>query len=207
MLETIANIDQITWLGFVAASVVLMVTPGPGMMFCLACGLIGGPRAGIAAGAGAAAGLLVHTALAAMGFAALLFALPGAYDVLRIAGAAYLLWLAWESWNAKGDLGARKGRRELAHAFRRGLVTNLTNPKVIFFMVAFLPQFADPATGPVWHQMLVFGTGVAAIGFVFDALYGGLAGLLANRLRRASRVLNRVSALVFGGLAARLAIN
>ena len=147
MIETVLQIDTLTWTAFVAASVVLMVTPGPGMMFCLACGLAGGPRAGVAAGLGSAAGMIVHTGLVAAGLSALLLAMPGAYDAVRFAGAAYLAWLAYASWRAGDELAERLGRRRMAHAFGRALVTNLMNPKVILFMVAFLPQFADPAAG------------------------------------------------------------
>ena len=207
MLETLGQIDAITWAAFLGASVVLMITPGPGMMFCLACGLAGGARAGIAAGVGSAVGIVVHTLLAAAGLSALLMAMPGAHDAIRIAGAAYLAWLAWTSWHAAPDGLERAGRRRMGRAFGRALVTNLMNPKVILFMVAFLPQFADPGLGSVWHQLLAFGLVVALIGLVFDCLYGALAGALADKLRRASRLMNRAAALVFGGLAARLAIN
>lgn len=207
MIETLLRIDDWTLVAFLAAAVVLMLTPGPGMMFCVACGLTGGARAGLAAGFGSAAGMLVHTGLAAAGLSALILAMPGAYDAVRWLGAGYLAWLAWTSWRAGDDLGERLGRRRASRAFGRALVTNLMNPKVILFMVAFLPQFADPAIGPVWQQLVLFGVGVSLIGLVFDCLYGGLAGLLAERLRRASRLMNRISALVFGGLAARLAIN
>lgn len=207
MIETLAQIDPWTMAAFLAASVALMVTPGPGMMFCIACGLAGGPRAGMAAGVGSAVGLMVHTGIAAAGLSAVLLALPGAYDAIRWAGAAYLLWLAWASWTAGDDLEDRLGRRQVGRAFRRALLTNLLNPKVIVFMLAFLPQFSDPNIGPVWQQMLIFGLVVAVTGLVFDCLYGGLAGCLAARVRKASRMMNKVSAIVFGGLAARIALD
>lgn len=206
MVETVFAIGGWTWATFLAAAVVLMVTPGPGMMFCVACGLAGGPRAGVAAGAGSAVGMLVHTALAAGGLSALLLASPAAYEAARWIGAAYLLWLAWTSWRAGGDLESRLGRRRAARAFGRALSVNLLNPKVVLFMLAFLPQFADPAIGPIWRQIAAFGAVSAVIGLIFDCLYGVLAGLLADRLRKASKLMNRISALVFGGLAARLVI-
>ncbi len=204
MLDTLVAMDPWTIGAFAAAMVVLMLTPGPNMMFSIACGLAGGPRAGVAAALGATAGMGVHVTLAALGLSAFLTATPVAYDALRYAGAAYLIWLAWTTWRAGGALEERLGRRRVARAFARGFVTNILNPKVILFMVAFLPQFADPAIGPVWRQIAVLGVAVVVITAVFDSLYGGLAGLVADRLRRASRLMNRISAVVFGGLAARI---
>jgi len=206
MIETLALIDGWTLALFLSATAVLMLTPGPGMMFCVACGLAGGSRAGIAAGCGTAAGMLVHTALAAGGLSALLLATPQLYDAVRWAGAAYLAWLAWTTWRHAGAPDRQRGRRRVGRAFGRAFVTNILNPKVALFMLAFLPQFADPAIGPVWRQIVVFGLIAAALGLTFDCLYGALAGLLADRLRRASGVMSKISAIVFGGLAARLAM-
>lgn len=204
MFETALAIPFWTYVAYVAAVVVLLATPGPNMMFCVACGMKGGARAGIAAGAGAAAGMVIQTALVAVGVASLVMASPVAFDVLRYGGAAYLLWLAWESWNAGDDLERRLGRRESLRAFFRGLVTNLTNPKVILFMVALLPQFADPAIGPVGVQIMIFGLIQAVLTVLFDGTYGALAGYLAAKMRKGSKVMNRISAIVFGALAARL---
>ena len=204
MFETALAIPFWTYVAYVAAVVVLLATPGPNMMFCVACGMKGGARAGIAAGAGAAAGMVIQTALVAVGVASLVMASPVAFDVLRYGGAAYLLWLAWESWNAGDDLERRLGRGESLRAFFRGLVTNLTNPKVILFMVALLPQFADPAIGPVGVQVMIFGLIQAVLTVLFDGTYGALAGYLAAKMRKGSKVMNRISAIVFGALAARL---
>lgn len=204
MIETFLAMDPWTMAAFAGAMVVLMITPGPNMMFSIACGLAGGPRAGVAAALGATAGMAVHTGVAAAGLSAVLLASPWAYDALRYGGAAYLVWLAWSSWRAGAELEGRLGRQRVARAFLRGFVVNLMNPKVILFMVAFLPQFADPAVGPVWRQIVILGVAVVAITALFDSLYGGLAGFLADRVRRASRLMNRISAVVFGGLAARI---
>ena len=206
MIEAALSIDVWTYAAFFAATGVLLITPGPNMMFCIACGLTGGPRAGIAAGAGASAGMLVHAVLVAAGVASLIAASETAFDALRIVGALYLLYLAWTSWRAGDDLEERLGRRRVSRAFGRGLVTNLMNPKVILFMVALLPQFADPAVGPIWKQIMVFGVLQAVLTLIFDATYGGLAGVVAEKLRRVSRLMNRISAVVFGGLAARLLV-
>ncbi|MFV0474942.1 MAG: LysE family translocator [Pikeienuella sp.] len=207
MLETIMAMDGVSLLVFLGATVILFVTPGPNMMFAIACGLAGGPRAGLAAGMGGATGLVAHVAVAAAGLSAVLFAAPGAYDALRLFGAAYLLWLGVEAWRAGGALENRLGRDRPWRAWRRGFLTCLLNPKVGLFMLAFLPQFVDPAIGPAWRQIIALGAIVAVLGLLFDGAYGVFAGLVANRLRRASKLMNRISAVVFGGLAARLAID
>lgn len=207
MMAALAGMSAETLLLFLGAAVVLFLTPGPNMMFAVACGLAGGPRAGIAAGLGAAAGIVCHTILASAGLSALLAASPALYDALRWAGAAYLLWLAVAAWRAGDALEGRLGRDRPGRAFRRALLTSLLNPKLAFFMIAFLPQFVDPASGPAWAQFLVLGAILAPMAALFDGAYGAFAGVAADRLRRASKLLNRLSAVVFGGLAARLALS
>ncbi|MEO0362640.1 MAG: LysE family translocator [Pseudomonadota bacterium] len=206
-IETLAAIDGWTLLTFVGAAVILFVTPGPNMTFAVACGLSGGPRAGAAAGAGAATGLAVHVALTAGGASALLLASPAAYEALRWLGAAYLVWLAVASWRAGDDLERRLGRSDPWRAWRRGLLTCLLNPKAALFMLALLPQFADPSIGPLWPQLLLFGAIATLFGLLFDSAYGLFAGVVSSRLKPASRLLNRVGAVVFGGLAIRLAVD
>lgn len=203
-MEPLTLIDGWTWVAFAGAVAILLLTPGPSMMLCIACGLRGGPLAGVAAAGGAAIGMVVHSALAAFGVASLLAASPVAFEALRYGGAAYLLWLGWESWAAGDEPEARLGRAHAARALGRGLATNLANPKVILFMVALLPQFADPEIGPVRAQIMTFGMVLAAMTLAFDGVYGGFAGVIADRARRASGLLNKISATVFGGLAYRV---
>ena len=211
MFETALAIPFWTYVAYVAAVVVLLATPGPNMMFCVACGMKGGARAGIAAGAGAAAGMVIQTALVAVGVASLVMASPVAFDVLRYGGAAYLLWLAWESWNAGDDLERRLGRRESLRAFFRGLVTNLTNPKVILFMVALLPQFADPgAAYPVWLQIIILGSIANLIFSIAEATCVVFADRLAGLLRKsrsAGRWMRKAAGSVLIALGANLLIS
>lgn len=207
MWETLTAMDGSTLLVFIGATVILFITPGPNMMFTIACGLSGGPRAGFAAAAGATVGMVIHVGLVAAGLSAFLLAAPGAHDALRFAGAAYLLWLAVASWRAGAALEARLGRRFPWPAFRRAFVTCLMNPKVALFMIAFLPQFVDPAIGHAPVQIVILGLIVTVFALLFDGAYGVFAGLAAARLRRASKLMNRVSAVVFGGLAIRLAVD
>ena len=203
-MDVVFAIDPWTWAAFLAAGVALLLTPGPNMMFCIACGLRGGPKAGVAAGMGAASGMFLHSVLVAVGLASLIAANDIAFDVIRYVGAAYLIWMAVQAWRAGGDLEERLGRREIARAYGRAIITNLTNPKVLVFMIALLPQFADPALGPIWPQIIAFGFVLATMAALFDGVYGGLAGAVSDRMRRASKLMNRISAVVFGALAARI---
>ncbi|MCR9151379.1 MAG: LysE family translocator [Rhodobacteraceae bacterium] len=190
---------------FVLAGVLLNLAPGPDVIFATASGLAGGPWAGVAAGLGTSAGVLVHVALAGAGLAALLAALPGALEVLRWAGAAWLLWLGWKTWHAAAVGGAgRHGGPDAARAFGRAFLTNLANPKTILFVLAFLPQFADAARGPVGVQVLVLGAIFAATGAVVTSTYGAAAGMMGRALPLPARTLNRAAAVAFAALAARL---
>lgn len=206
MFETLFSMDPWTIATFIAAAFVLYITPGADMMFTIASGIKGGPKAGVAAAVGISLGVLVHTAIAAAGLAVLLTTYPAAYDTVRYAGAAYLAYLAWQSWNA-GDSEARNGRAEVWFAFRRGFVTNILNPKVALFVLAFLPQFTDPAAGPMSHQIIWLGLILMTGGIITDGAYGMFAGLLADKLRRSEHVMNKLSAVVFGGLAVRIALD
>ena len=207
LIETATAMEFWTIATFMGAAFILYLTPGADMMFTLASGVSGGPRAGAAAAAGISLGLLVHVIIAAVGIAALIRANPGAYDAIRYAGAAYLAYLAYTSWRATSDPTGRQGRAGVTRAFKRGFVTNILNPKVALFVLALLPQFTDPAVGPIRDQILILGALLALGGVITDGLIGILAGLLADKLRASGRVMNRLSSLIFGGLAARLALD
>ncbi|MBT2131674.1 LysE family translocator [Aliiroseovarius lamellibrachiae] len=207
MIETLLNMDPWLITTFVGASVVLYLTPGADMMFVIASGVKGGPKAGVAATAGIILGVLCHVTLAAAGLAVLIASTPVALDVIRYAGAAYLAWLAWHSWRAESRTDEREGRADLWRAFRRGFLTNILNAKVILFILAFLPQFIRPEVGPEWHQIVLLGGLLAFGGFISDALIGTFAGLAADRVRRSTHIMNKVAAVIFGALAARLAWN
>ncbi len=207
MLTTLLAMDPWTIATFIGASFLLYLTPGADMMFTIASGVAGGPRAGLAAAAGISLGVLTHVIAAAAGLAVLVAASPGMLDAVRYAGAAYLAYLAYASWTADPNVGQRKGRADIWRAFRRGYLTNIMNPKVILFILAFLPQFTDPAIGPIWHQIILLGIILTIGGIVTDGAYGVFAGLAAERVRKSAAVMNKISAVIFGGLAARLALN
>lgn len=193
--------------GFVPAALALNLTPGADMMFCLGQGLRGGPRAALAADAGIALGGMVHVAVAGLGLGALVASAPWAFDAIRWIGVAYLLWLAARALRSNGTPGNLPQTRA-ATAFRDGLLVNLSNPKVILFVLAFVPQFVD-ASRPVLPQFLIFGAVLSLGGLVVNGAVGLLAGGAGQQLARSAalgRWLARVSAMVFAGLALRLAL-
>ena len=199
-------VDLLTLLAFIPAAFVLNMTPGADMMFCLDQGLRSGPRAGIMASAGVSAGGLVHVTLAGLGLGALVATHPWAFDVIRWIGVAYLVYLAVQALRYDRQSAASGPGLSPWRAFRSGFVVNLTNPKVILFVLAFVPQFVDPSAGDVLGQFLIFG-GVIAIGGLFvNGAVGAFAGQFSTGLNKRGRILGYVSGGIFLTLAARLAI-
>jgi threonine/homoserine/homoserine lactone efflux protein len=202
---------------FVAAAFLLSVAPGPDMLFIVANAGVGGRRAGVVAAAGMSTGLAAHTLAAAAGLTALIQAAPQALTVVRVAGAVFLLYLAIASWRSSRAGAADAAppevtRRPLRKVFAMATLTNLANPKVVLFFVAFLPQFltTGPGAWPIWAQLLVLGAVFIAVGFPVDATVGLTAGGLAERLLHRPSVrrrIQRVCAAVFGGLAVRLLLD
>lgn len=203
MIDTFLAMPSAVLAAFTLAGVILNLTPGADVMFATACGVQGGPRAGVAAGLGVGLGGAVHVALAALGLSVLLTAHPGAMAAIRWAGAGYLLWLAVQAWRSGGTV-ADAGAMGIGRAFRRGLITNLLNPKTVIFILAFLPQFTDPARGPVGQQMLILGSIFVITGTLITAGYGATAGWLGRALADRMAALNKLAAVVFAGLAAKL---
>src|SRR3954452_20759444 len=158
-----------TLLGFALISLGIVLTPGPNMIYLISRSLTQGPAAGIVS----LGGVALYMLCAAFGITALLLAVPYAYDALRFAGAAYLLWLAWQALKPGGrsPFQVRKlkvdGPRKL---FAMGFVTNLLNPKIAMLYLALLPQFIDPAVGSVLTLSLVLGTIQTVISVGINAL-------------------------------------
>lgn len=201
-------IDPHLFVLFLAGGVALNLTPGPDMAFVLAQGAGSGARRGVAAALGVGVGALVHVALAALGLAALLAAAPLALTVVRYLGAAYLLWLAVGMIRNPPQLGAAAREAGPWAAFRRGVVTNVTNPKVAMFFVAFLPQFVSRHAGPAWVQILIMGLAFDLCGTAVNVAVAFGGGHLAERLARwplARRAIGWFSGGVMGALALRLA--
>lgn len=201
-----------TLLAFFAASLLLALAPGPDNLYVLTQSALRGKSAGLAVTLGLCTGLLGHTTAVALGLAALFAASKAAFTVLKLCGAAYLLWLAWQAWRASSPEVHPVARDHLNRwqLYRRGIVMNITNPKVSIFFLAFLPQFTDPAKGPLASQMLLLGAiFIAATILIFGGI-ALLAGWLGSRLTRSSsmqRIMNRLTATVFVGLALKLALS
>jgi threonine/homoserine/homoserine lactone efflux protein len=201
-------IDAITLLAFLPAAIALNLTPGPDMLFCLGQGLSGGPRAAIAADFGIATGGMLHTLASGLGLAALIAAWPAAFETIRWVGVAFLLWIVWRTLRAPLGRVTRPAVRP-ARAFRDGLVVNLTNPKFALFILAFLPQFVDPARGSVLGQFLILGSVLGIGGLIANGAVGVFAGGLGRALTAAPRIeltLRAITATLFFSLAARLAL-
>lgn len=204
MLDVLMNFDPALLLAFIGAGLLLNLTPGADFLLVTSSGIRGGPHVGRAAAFGVNLGILVHVTMAAAGLSALLIAYPASYDIIRYAGAAYLIWIAWVAWNDTGELAEGKAELTQIAALKRGFLTNVLNPKTALFIFAFIPQFTTPENGPMWQQILILGLIFAINGFVFVLILGTASGHLGPILRRFLRPLNRVTAILFGGLAARL---
>ena len=200
-----------TTLAFFAVSVLLGAAPGPDNLFVLMQSAMRGRRAGMLVVLGLCTGLLGHTAAVAVGLAAVFAASATAFTVLKFAGAAYLAWLAWQVLTAPdgGDPTVGEAAPDGWRMYVRGIVMNLTNPKVILFFLAFLPQFVEAGAGPVALQVMWLGfVFIVATLLTFGAI-ALFAASIGQRLRSsatARRVLNKSAGLVFLGLAARLVL-
>lgn len=199
-------VDALTLLAFIPAALVLNMTPGADMMFCLGQGLRSGPRAAIMASAGISFGGLVHVVIAGLGLGALIAAHPWAFDVIRWIGIAYLVYLAVQALRYSRQSAASGPGLSNWRALGTGFVVNLTNPKVILFVLAFVPQFVVPEAGNVLGQFLVFGAVLGIGGFFINGAVGAFAGRLAGGLNKRARILGWVSSGIFLTIAARLAI-
>lgn len=170
---------------FLGVSAALTAAPGPDVLFLVSQGAAGGPKAGLATALGLSSGLLVHTTLAALGVSAVFAASPAAFTLLKLAGTAYLLKLAWEAFREKPSKGAKAAAWGDAPAlYRRGVIMNLLNPKVALFFLALLPQFVDPAKDRVHMQMLTLGLVFMAQVIVIFGSIGYLAGRAGDKLPR-----------------------
>ena len=204
-------IDPGILLMFFTTSVLLALCPGPDNLFVMTQAAQQGRRAGMLVTLGLCTGLLFHTAAVTFGLAALFKTSAAAFTVLKFAGAGYLLYLAWLSFRAGAETGptAAVDRLDSGVLYRRGIIMNITNPKVSIFFLAFLPQFADPARGSLSVQlMLLGGIFIVATIIVFGAI-SVLAGIFGDKFREsafAQKVLNRAAAGIFAGLALKLAL-
>ncbi|SDD95675.1 Threonine/homoserine/homoserine lactone efflux protein [Paracoccus isoporae] len=202
--DAIANIPTAQLVTFVTGGLLLNLAPGQDVLFASACGIKGGPRAGAVAGLGVGIGVLFHLTLATIGLGAVVAAHPGLLRLIKYAGAAYLLFLAWQSWHATPHGPARPAPESLWRILRRGALSNMLNPKPVLFLLAFLPQFTHVSYGPIWQQILGLGLIFAATGTLVTIGYGVVAGWLGLRLGRHLGMMNKLAAVIFAGLAVRM---
>lgn len=197
---------------FSAASVALALAPGPDNIFVLTQSALYGRNAGILVTLGLCTGLLVHTAAVSLGVAAIFQTSVLAFNILKIVGALYLLYLALQAFRASATQLGEGGKQKLTwrKLYTRGIIMNITNPKVAIFFLAFLPQFANPALGPITGQMLIFGAlFIVATLLVFSAVawFAGFLGEWLKGSEKAQIIMNRLAGTIFTGLAIRLAIS
>ena len=194
---------------FLLAVLALFLSPGPNMAFVLSHGVAHGPRGGFAAAVGISAADLVHTLFAATGVTALVAAWPPSFDVLRYAGALYLVWLAVQALRSGGGLrvGARAQPAGFGRIVRMALLNNLVNPKALLFFMVFLPQFVDPSRGSVPLQLVQLGVVLSMAALAFNTLLGACSGQVGRWLNSrpgAARFQSGLLAAVMLGLAVRL---
>ena len=198
-------------LGFALISFGMVLTPGPNMIYLISRSITQGPAAGLVSLGGVALGFVFYMLCAAFGITAVLFAVPYAYDTLRLAGAAYLLWLAWQAVKPNGRSPFQVRELQVdgpGKLFAMGFLTNLLNPKIAMLYLALLPQFIDPAQGSVLSQSLVLGSIQTVISVSVNGLIALSAGSIAAFLgTRPSWLLVQryLMGTVLAGLAVRIA--
>jgi threonine/homoserine/homoserine lactone efflux protein len=191
------------WMFFMALAVVYLL-PGPDMILLLQTGARQGKGAALATAIGLGIARACHVALAALGLAALFKAAPWTFDVVRLAGAAYLLWIGIQCLRTtmlpslKGE-GATTEKPRWRESIQRGLLTNLLNPKALLFCSVLLPQFIDPHAGPVLAQFAILGVLLVGAGLLFDSTYALLGSAMGRWLQRSPSA-QRVQQWLFGSL-------
>jgi threonine/homoserine/homoserine lactone efflux protein len=194
---------------FIGAGLLLNITPGPDVLYIVGRSLSQGRAAGVISSLGISTGCLFHVTTAALGLSAVMLTVPAAFDVVRYAGAAYLVWLGINALRSSSSAVAFKAleRTSPATIFRQGALTNILNPKVALFFLAFLPQFTDPARGPIALQILwlglifIFNSTFVCVGYAVAAAW--LGDWLKTRRNVATR-LGQVTGLLYIALGLRL---
>ena len=201
-----------TLLLFLGTTLALFLSPGPNMAFVLSHAVAMGPRGGLAVALGIGIADVALTVLTVTGVAGLVAAWPPSFDLLRLGGAAYLLWMAWNAWRHPGQLTVTQaGAQSLLTVVRRSALNSLLNPKALLFFLVFLPQFVEHTDTPVAVQLAVLGAVLTLASVVFHGLLGLVGGQMAHALSSRlahhpglARTQGRVLAGVLTALAVRL---
>lgn len=192
--------DQATLMLFTAAALILVVTPGPAVIYIIARSVDQGRLAGLLSVLGIGIGTLIHVAAAALGLSALLVSSAAVFNLVKYLGAAYLMYLGVRKLMESDqplDLASTEPQA-LSSVFVQGIMVNVLNPKVALFILAFLPQFIDTSRGPAATQVLLLGTLLVTVGFLSDGTYALLAGSAGSWLKR-NRAFARSQRYIAGG--------
>ena len=199
-----------TLLAFFTASVLLALMPGPDNIFVLTQSIFQGKKSGLIIMLGLCTGLIFHTLAVILGVAVIFQTSIFAFTILKIIGAMYLLYLAWQIFkagNQKIDTKNNNANIDYKKLYYRGIIMNITNPKVSIFFLAFLPQFTNPNLGSIPLQMLLLGILfliAALLVFSLIALYSAKLGKIINKSDKSQKILNKLVSLVFVALAIKL---
>lgn len=201
-----------TLLAFLGAAIILTLMPGPDNLFVLAQSIAQDNKAGIATSFGLCTGLLVHIGAAVLGISAIIYQSTVIFSIVKFAGAAYLLYLAWQSFRAKGDPFTLNQQNAQAYValYRKGILMNILNPKVSLFFLALLPQFVNPSNGHVALQMLILG-----IIFLIQALFlFSVISIFAGKVRKViigkpaiAKRLNMVQGVILSFIGIKIALS
>lgn len=197
-------------IAFVIASALLSIAPGPDNIFVLTQSALYGKKSGILVTLGLCTGLIFHTTAVALGIAAIFHSSVIAFTVLKVVGAIYLAYLTWQAFRASARTLEAPGSnlRSNGALYRRGIIMNITNPKVSIFFLAFLPQFTSLQYGPLGPQIFLLGGLFICVGLIIFISIALLAGTLGGWLHsspKAQIYLNKIAGTVFAGLALKLA--
>ena len=197
---------------FFTATILMILTPGPAVIYIVARGISQGRRSALVSVMGIGLGNLSHAVAAALGLSALFASSPAAYSALKYIGAAYLIYLGIRKLFSKSVAidGMPPKQESDAAVFREGLWVGLLNPKIALFFLAFLPQFATPGTSPIWLQLLILGATFVLLGYIGDSCFALVSGTFGKWLRRHPKFANAeryISATVYCALGVIAAVS
>jgi threonine/homoserine/homoserine lactone efflux protein len=203
--------ETTTLLAFIGASMIVLLTPGPGVLYVVTRGAVQGRRAGVVSAAGLSAGAFVHVIAAVVGLSAILATSATAFNIVKLAGAAYLIWIGVQALRSRGGLAKPDSvtPQPMRRLFLDGVVISIFNPKIAIFFLAYLPLFTDPAAGSVTLQLAVLGCIYCGLAFVSDSAYAilasGASGWFRDRMLNSS-AMRYVTGSIFVGLGIHAAL-
>jgi threonine/homoserine/homoserine lactone efflux protein len=195
-------IDPVVILPYMLACLLFAVIPGPSVSVVIANSLAGGTRAGLFTILGTALSMVSMVFVVAVGLEAVMSLVAGAFEIIKLAGAAYLIWIGWKMFRSSGHLAFKGDRLPVGRYIWQGALTNWSNPKTLLFLSAFLPQFVD-LSRPAFGQIMTLGLICLAVAAMSDSVYALAAGQARHLLTAARvRMVNRVSGVILmaGGI-------